>query len=212
MKEKRMKYDIIIIGGGPAGLIAARTAARDGLKVVLVERRRNIAEINRACTQIFYLSKMTPVGDAETGQRRKDGYLEPVSVEVTAKGSKFHFSGPGFSVAFSGCLRPYLNWIQISPSGHRIHRYKVNERVWGYYFQKEVLMADLLSEIKKAGAEVMPESVQRAARFLPLTHVVTLVKGLWFGASWGDHLTEVAVLVGILIVGAVVAARVFRWE
>jgi ABC-2 type transport system permease protein len=60
--------------------------------------------------------------------------------------------------------------------------------------------------------EVMPESVQRAARFLPLTHVVTLVKGLWFGASWGDHLTEVAVLVGILIVGAIVAARVFRWE
>lgn len=154
-----MKYDVIIIGGGPAGLMAAKTAAQDGLKVALVERRRKISEIKRACTQIFYLSKLTPVGDSETGQRRKDGYLEPVSVEVAAESSRLHFAGPGFSVAFSGNLRPYLNWTQVSPAGHRIQRYTVNGSVWGYYFQKETLMADLLAEVHKAGAEVMPETV-----------------------------------------------------
>ncbi|MDD1719550.1 MAG: NAD(P)/FAD-dependent oxidoreductase [Methanoregulaceae archaeon] len=32
-------YDLIVIGGGPGGAIAARTAARDGLSVCLVEKR-----------------------------------------------------------------------------------------------------------------------------------------------------------------------------
>ncbi len=35
-----MKYDVIVIGAGPAGLMAARTAAEDGLKVLLIERKR----------------------------------------------------------------------------------------------------------------------------------------------------------------------------
>jgi ABC-2 type transport system permease protein len=60
--------------------------------------------------------------------------------------------------------------------------------------------------------EVMPEGVRRISDFLPLTHVVTLLRGLWFGEGWGEHLTEVLVLAGILVVGAGLAARFFRWE
>jgi ABC-2 type transport system permease protein len=60
--------------------------------------------------------------------------------------------------------------------------------------------------------EVMPEGVQAAAKFLPLTHAVTLIKGLWFGDAWSEHLTEVAVLGIILVVAGVVAGRLFRWE
>ena len=60
--------------------------------------------------------------------------------------------------------------------------------------------------------ELMPETVRNVSRFLPLTHVVTLLKGLWFGEAWGEHLTELAVLVGVLLVCGAVAARTFRWE
>ena len=60
--------------------------------------------------------------------------------------------------------------------------------------------------------EVMPEGVRRISDFLPLTHVVTLLRGLWFGDGWGEHLTEVIILGGILVVGAGLAARFFRWE
>ena len=42
-----MKCDLIVVGGGPGGLMAAKTAAEDGLKVLLIERERNITEINR---------------------------------------------------------------------------------------------------------------------------------------------------------------------
>jgi ABC-2 type transport system permease protein len=60
--------------------------------------------------------------------------------------------------------------------------------------------------------EVMPEGVQQVSRFVPLTHVVTLIKGLWFGDGWGQHLSEVGVLLALLAVALVVASRTFRWE
>jgi ABC-2 type transport system permease protein len=60
--------------------------------------------------------------------------------------------------------------------------------------------------------EVMPQSVRNVSRFIPLTHVVTLMRGLWAGESWAKHLTEAAVLGGVLIIGIVLSARFFRWE
>ena len=60
--------------------------------------------------------------------------------------------------------------------------------------------------------EGMPESIRAASRFLPLTHVVRLLQGMWFGEPLSEHLVEVAVLAGVLVVGVVVSARTFRWE
>lgn len=60
--------------------------------------------------------------------------------------------------------------------------------------------------------EVLPQSVRKIAAFIPLTHVVTLMRGLWAGEGWGRHLTEAAVLGGVLVVGMALSARFFRWE
>ncbi len=60
--------------------------------------------------------------------------------------------------------------------------------------------------------EVMPESIQKFANFLPLTYVVRLLRGLWFGEPWSDHFGEIAILLGVLVVCAAIAARFFRWE
>lgn len=60
--------------------------------------------------------------------------------------------------------------------------------------------------------EGLPQSVRSVSRFIPLTHVVTLMRGLWAGESWGKHLTEAAVLGGVLLVGMLLSARFFRWE
>jgi ABC-2 type transport system permease protein len=60
--------------------------------------------------------------------------------------------------------------------------------------------------------EIMPETVRTIAKFVPLTHVITLLRGAWFGEPWSALLTEVAVLVGLLVVGTVVSALTFRWE
>jgi ABC-2 type transport system permease protein len=60
--------------------------------------------------------------------------------------------------------------------------------------------------------EVMPETIQQYAKALPLTHVVSLLRGLWIGESWGQHLTEAGVLVAMTVVGVIISAKTFRWE
>jgi len=59
---------------------------------------------------------------------------------------------------------------------------------------------------------LLPAGVQKVASFLPLTYVVNLLGGLWKGEVWGDHLLDVGVLVGMLVVGVVVSVKTFRWE
>ena len=60
--------------------------------------------------------------------------------------------------------------------------------------------------------EVIPEAVQQYAQVLPLTHVNTLLRGLWLGHGWVEHLKEVAVLAGILVASVIISAKTFRWE
>jgi ABC-2 type transport system permease protein len=60
--------------------------------------------------------------------------------------------------------------------------------------------------------EVMPDSVQAISRYLPLTYLVVLLRGLWSGVAWGDLLAEVAVMAGLALVGTLIVARTFRWD
>ena len=58
----------------------------------------------------------------------------------------------------------------------------------------------------------MPAAVQKVSAFLPLTYVVNLLRGLWIGQPWGDHLLDVGVLAGMLLLGVIVSVKTFRWE
>jgi ABC-2 type transport system permease protein len=60
--------------------------------------------------------------------------------------------------------------------------------------------------------ELLPEGIRRVSVFLPLTYVVNLLRGLWVGEAWGDHLLDVGVLAGMLLLGTIVSVKIFRWE
>ncbi len=60
--------------------------------------------------------------------------------------------------------------------------------------------------------ELMPTAVQKISAFFPLTYVVNLLRGLWFGESWGSHWLDIGILVGMLFIGIIVSAKTFRWE
>ena len=60
--------------------------------------------------------------------------------------------------------------------------------------------------------EILPAGVRNFSKFLPLTHVVTLLRGLWIGEIWSQHLTEVWVLLGVLAAGVLISSLTFRWE
>jgi ABC-2 type transport system permease protein len=48
--------------------------------------------------------------------------------------------------------------------------------------------------------------------YLPVTHAVELMQGLWLGTSLSILIQEVFILLGVLCLGLVIAARTFRWE
>ena len=60
--------------------------------------------------------------------------------------------------------------------------------------------------------EIFPPAMRSISKVLPMTHVVNLLQGLWIGNPWSKHVVEVAVLGGLLVVGAFVSAKAFRWE
>jgi ABC-2 type transport system permease protein len=60
--------------------------------------------------------------------------------------------------------------------------------------------------------DALPSGLQYAAKLLPMTYIVSLLRGIWVGESWFMHLGDLAALA---IAGAVCTAlstRVFRWE
>jgi ABC-2 type transport system permease protein len=60
--------------------------------------------------------------------------------------------------------------------------------------------------------EIMPDTIKKVSIFLPLTYVVELLKGMWFGESLAGHLMAVLILVGILVAGILISVLTFRWE
>ena len=43
------RYDVIVVGAGPAGFLAAKTAGENGLDVAILERKSDPRQLTRAC-------------------------------------------------------------------------------------------------------------------------------------------------------------------
>ena len=154
MEEIEMKYDIIVVGAGPAGLMAARTAARDGLKVLLLEHRKNITRVKRFCSQLIR------VGDSGFSSAKKptDIDVRPVTINVEIDDELYtmHLKNldDDVTVDYRGPLRTYYNQTWVSPSGCSFNTLKSDEHIYGFQLDKGELQAGLLEECIAAGCEV----------------------------------------------------------
>ena len=57
--------DLCVVGAGPSGLMAARTAAAKGLDVVLLERNEMLAPVKRGCCNVLF-----PLNEPYFGEER----------------------------------------------------------------------------------------------------------------------------------------------
>jgi digeranylgeranylglycerophospholipid reductase len=131
-----MNYDVAVVGAGPAGLMVAKTAAEHGLKTVLIEKRRDISKITRACCQQFIMDKNFQ------GETIK---LEPGNI---------HFTRNGFDVAYRGPLLNVTDKYFISPRGHAIHFTNNDNSPIVVKFDKGLLLQELWDTCIRLGVTV----------------------------------------------------------
>ena len=58
----------------------------------------------------------------------------------------------------------------------------------------------------------LPPPAQALARIVPLTYVVSLLRGIWRGEGWAAHIGDVGALALIFLICTVISSRVFRWQ
>lgn len=133
--------DLIVVGAGPAGLMTAKRAAELGLKVIVIELKKDITNVKRACSAQFVTD---------------EGYEnETVKIED----NKIIFTKNGFHVNYTGQLLNIIDHYHHSPSGHKIHLAHLDHRPVAIKFDKGHLLADLWKDCEKLGVELMLETI-----------------------------------------------------
>ena len=134
-------YDVAIVGAGPGGLIAAKTAAENGLKVVLIEKRKDISQITRACCEQFIMDENYSGDTIEVGK------------------DEVFFTKNNFRVKYTGPQMKVTDKYYISPSGRTIHFAYEDKRPIVIKFDKGFLLQELLVECTDMGVAYIPSTV-----------------------------------------------------
>ncbi len=141
-------YDLIVVGGGTSGLEAAKTAAQNGLKVALLERKTNPAKIQRSCAQMFLMNMDSFYNERMYFSREQEKWVFPVNnFTVNYKGDYKEFYGLHF-VAPNTVDRIEIGDYEKNASGSGIP---------AVVFDKGALLGGLFEEGQKAGVDFYME-------------------------------------------------------
>jgi flavin-dependent dehydrogenase len=132
----KKEYDLTIAGAGPAGLMAAVTAAQEGLEVALIERKTKISSIKRSCC---------------TALINEPGTHEEF---VTLEDNKIVFHRSDFSVPYEGPSIPLKQLIKFSPKGNKFVVER-NEDPVAIALNKECILEGLLKKAKELGVTIL---------------------------------------------------------
>ncbi|MEI6125279.1 MAG: FAD-dependent monooxygenase [Pseudomonadota bacterium] len=171
------KYDLIVVGAGPSGLLAAKAAGLAGFRVALIERKTDIRRLDRMCGQTLVSAN--------------DYYFDDL-VHYNRQGKSIGFLKNGFSFAYDGPVKNLNGWNVYSPNGNCMPfgtpaetRKKGDWGPVGFAYDKEILFACLLGEARDAGVEVVTG--------IDITAVETMQAGV--RVSGGGQTFEAAYLI-----------------
>ncbi|MFC1670547.1 hypothetical protein ACFL20_09145 [Spirochaetota bacterium] len=134
-----MKYDLIVIGAGPSGLMTSKIAAQKGLKVLLVELKKEIENNLRLCASVLYI-KPGFHGDSEILEDDKIVFVEN-----------------DFAVRYEGGYETINEWFYLSPGGKRFRMGKKHSPA-ALAIDKSNLLKCLIEDAKAEGVKLWDES------------------------------------------------------
>lgn len=179
---KNKIYDLLVVGAGPAGLIAAKTAAEAGLKVALIERKENIAEIRRACSMMIV---------SLSGK-----YLQE-RVILNSASKRLCFPYYGFSIYYPGPYKNFYTWQICSYKGNKLQIGSYDENFQkgdagraSAIYNKSILLESLLNECNYLKVDIYnPYNVlgvvQDGKKVKVLTNEGLILKGIFVIAADG---------------------------
>jgi len=141
------QYDVVIVGAGPAGLMAAKVAGENGLKVALLERKESITDIQRSCATMFAIEDESYFGERMYFNEEQKRLVFPVT---------------GFSIPYEGPYRNFYTWnVYTSDGKHSIKLgdYDVNQAKGSkgrlsVTYSKQELLKGLLSDAETNGVNI----------------------------------------------------------
>jgi len=164
-------YDLIVVGGGTSGLEAAKTAAQNGLRVALLERKTSPAKIQRSCAQMFLMNM-----DSFYNER----------MHFSREQKKWVFPSNNFTVNYPGDYREFYALHFIAPNTAdriEIGDYEANASGRGtpaVVFDKGALLGGLFKEGQAAGVDYFLER--------NVVHAANTPRGVCVKTAEGDSL------------------------
>ena len=141
-----MRCDVAVVGAGPAGLMAAQTAAQLGLKTVLLEKRADISRIYRACCEQLIMDR-----DFQGDTVR----FEADTIVSLVNGFRIPYDGPALNVTSK-----YF----VSPADRRIHFANSDLSPIVIKIDKGVLLKGLWDACARSGVDLRPGTHAGGAR------------------------------------------------
>ena len=158
-------YDLAIVGAGPAGLYTAILAAKKGLKVVLIEKRKDISKMTRYCSEHIILEENYN-GDTmilEPGKPlNSKGWIDEDSV------NKLRSVKNGWEIEFKGALCPTTEKYYYSRNlAHNAHYAWPDRHPFAWKYDKNYFLQQLLDQVLALGIEYLTETTCYEAIDIP---------------------------------------------
>jgi len=169
--EMTERHNVIVVGAGPAGLMAALRTAEKGLKVLVVEKKTAVCEVLRTTGNAF--RNMNPInGEYLTLDKERDNAI-------------VHFHNSKFNLEYTGRLLDTYDSYSFSNSGYCMRTTR-RDCPMSYTFSVRTLYQNLKNKAEEAGAIFMTgaiamrtENLRKGAR----VHIKKAGKVSWLEAD-----------------------------